>query len=93
MMKIFVWSQKMKISMTSLQLLLRWKNEQLGMFLKTWVKYSINLWKFPTGCKITEKRVNRGVGYDLEIPVQYRFTSDKKAVDWAEKNIKKALKV
>ena len=44
------------------------------------------------GCKVTGKRVNRGVGYDFEIPVQYRFIGAKKEVEWAEKNIKKVLK-
>ena len=33
------------------------------------------------GCKVTGKRVNRGVGYGLEIPVQYRFIGVKKAVE------------
>ena len=30
--------------------------------------------KCTIGCKVTGKRVNRGAGYGLEIPVQYRFT-------------------
>lgn len=42
-------------------------------------------------CKVTGKRVNRGAGYGLEIPVQYRFIGAKKAVEWAEKNIKKVF--
>ena len=37
------------------------------------------------GCKVTGKRVNRGAGYGLEIPVQYRFNGAKKAVELAEK--------
>ena len=43
------------------------------------------------GCKVTGKRVNRGAGYGLEIPVQYRFIDAEKAVEWAEKNIKKVF--
>ena len=43
------------------------------------------------GCKVTGKRVNRGAGYGFEIPVQYRFIGAKKAVKWAEKNIKKVF--
>ena len=31
------------------------------------------------GCKVTGKRVNRGVDYGLEIPVQCRFIRTKKA--------------
>ena len=33
------------------------------------------------GCKVTGKRVNRGVGCGLEIPVQYRFIGAEKAVE------------
>ena len=44
------------------------------------------------GCKVTGKRVNRGAGYGLEIPVRYRFIGAEKAVEWAKKNIKKFLK-
>ena len=33
-----------------------------------------------------------GAGYGLEIPVQYRFIGAEKAVEWAEKNIKKVFK-
>ena len=43
------------------------------------------------GCKVTGERVNRGAGCDLEIPVQYRFIGAEKAVEWAEKNIKKVF--
>ena len=43
------------------------------------------------GCKVTGKRVNRGAGYGLEIPVQYRFIGAEKAVEWAEKNKKKSF--
>ena len=38
-------------------------------------------------CKVIGKFVNRGAGYGLEIPVQYRFIGAEKAVEWAEKNI------
>ena len=43
-------------------------------------------------CKVAGKRVNRGAGYGLEIPVQYRFFDAKKAIEWAEKNIQKVFK-
>ena len=42
-------------------------------------------------CKVTGKRVNCGAGYGKEIPVQYRFIGAEKAVEWAEKNIKKVF--
>ena len=41
------------------------------------------------GCKVTGKRANRGVGYGLEIPVQYRFIGAEK--NEAEKNIKEVF--
>ena len=43
-------------------------------------------------CKVTGKRVKRGTGYGLEIPVLYRFIGAEKAVEQAEKNRKKFLK-
>ena len=46
---------------------------------------------FTIGWKVTGKLVNRGAGYGLEVPVQYRSFSAKKAVNWAEENIKKVF--
>ena len=43
--------------------------------------------------KVTGKRVNRGAGYGLEIPIVYELNRPEKAVDWGEKNIKKILHV
>ena len=40
-------------------------------------------------CKVTGKRVNRGAGYGLEIPVAYELIGRKKAVDWGEKTLRK----
>ena len=42
-------------------------------------------------CKVTGVRANRVAGYGLEIPVQYRFISAEKAVDWVEESIKKVF--
>ena len=39
------------------------------------------------GCKVTGKRVNRGAGFSLQIPVQYIFVGAEKAVEWTETNI------
>jgi len=44
-------------------------------------------------CKVTGKRVNRGAGYGLEIPVSYELVGAEKAVDWAEKKIKKIFEI
>ena len=35
------------------------------------------------------KRVNRGAGDGLEIPVEYKFFGDARAVSWADNQIKK----
>ena len=39
-------------------------------------------------CKVTGKRVNRGAGYGLKIPISYKFVGAGKAVDWVEKKKK-----
>ena len=38
------------------------------------------------------KRVNRGAGDGLEIPVEYKFFGDARATSWAENQMKKAEK-
>ena len=43
-------------------------------------------------CYIIGKRVNRGAGVGLEIPVRYKFFGDKRAVSWAENQVIKKLK-
>lgn len=42
-------------------------------------------------CRVTGKRVNRGAGYGLEIPVSYTLIGVEKAIDWAQKNIEKTF--
>ena len=39
-------------------------------------------------CKVIGNRINRGAGYRLEIPAQYKFFGLGKAVDWAEKIVR-----
>ena len=36
---------------------------------------------------VTGNRMNRGAGYDLEIPVEYVFNGNEKALQWAKKNL------
>ena len=36
---------------------------------------------------VTGKRINRGAGYGLEIPVEYVFNGNEKALQWAKKNL------
>ena len=33
------------------------------------------------------KRINRGVGYGLKIPVEYIFYGDGKAIQWAKRTL------
>ena len=40
-------------------------------------------------CKVTGKRVNRGAGYGLEIPVVYELIGTGKAVDWGKKTLRR----
>ena len=37
-------------------------------------------------CKVTGKRMKRGAGYGLEIPILYDLIGPEKAVDWGEKH-------
>ena len=34
---------------------------------------------------IKRKRINRGVGYGLEIPAEYMFYSNEKAIQWTKR--------
>ena len=36
---------------------------------------------------VTEKRINRGARYGLEILVEYEFNDNEKALQWAKKNL------
>ena len=38
-------------------------------------------------CEVTGKRVNRGGGYGLEIPVKNSFLGSNKAIKWIEKRV------
>ena len=38
-------------------------------------------------CRVTGKRVNRGGGFGLEVPVDYIFLGDKKAIKWLASRI------
>ena len=38
-------------------------------------------------CEVIGKRVNRGSGCGLEIPVKYTFLGPNKAIEWIEKRV------
>ena len=44
---------------------------------------SVYFRKFPS----SHARINRGIGLGLEVPVEYIFTGDKRAIDWVVKRI------
>ena len=41
--------------------------------------------------EVTGKRVNRGGGYGLEIPVKYTFLGPNKAIEWIEKRVTETI--
>ena len=42
-------------------------------------------------CTATGKHVNHGAGYRLKIPVNFKFLGPVKAIQWAEKSVKKVI--
>ena len=38
---------------------------------------------------ITGKRINRGAGYGLELPCEFKFQGDKYSCDWLKEKLKK----
>ena len=38
---------------------------------------------------VTGKRINRGGGYGLEVPCEYKFTGDKFSIAWLESKLDK----
>ena len=39
------------------------------------------------GVYVKGKRINRGVGYELEIPARYVFYGNEKAIGWAKRTL------
>ena len=39
------------------------------------------------------KRLNRGAGYDLEIPVIYTFSGHEKAIEWTKRTVQEGVKL
>ena len=57
-----------------------------------WSKLASMFLKVPNSCiraTVTGKRVNRGAGLGLEIPMDYTFYGDARVVLWLEKAFKK----
>ena len=47
----------------------------------------LSLPKYTISCEVTGKRVSRGGGFGLEIPVKYTFLGPNKAIEWIEKRV------
>ena len=74
---------------------IKFEDRIVGHVPKNLIKIMNRFTKIPScslRCKVTGKRVNRGAGYGLEIPVVYELIGSEKAVDWGG-NIKKILDV
>ena len=44
-------------------------------------------------CKVKGKRLNRGAGYGLEIPVSYTFNEHEKSIEWIKSKIQENIKL
>ena len=47
----------------------------------------LSLSNYTISCEVTGKRVNRGGGCGLEIPVKYTFLGPNKAIEWIEERV------
>ena len=53
-------------------------------------------WNLPNSklpCKMKGKKLNRGAGYDLEIPVVYTFNGHEKVIEWIKSKIQEEIKL
>ena len=59
-------------------------------------KFMYKFLKLPNSklsCKVKGKRLNRGVGHGLEIPVIYTFNEHEKAIEWIKTKIQEDIKL
>ena len=59
-------------------------------------KFVYRFFKFPNSklsCKVKGKRLYRGAGYGLEIPVIYTFNWHEKAIEWIKSKIQEDIKL
>ena len=60
-----------------------------------WSRVATKFLQFPNHqihVTVTRKRVNRGAGFGLEIPVNYIFYGNSRVIFWLEKNLNKLEK-
>ena len=61
------------------------KETLVGHTLRNISKFIYKFLKLPNSklsCKVKGKRLNRGAGHGLEIPVIYTFNGHEKAIEW-----------
>ena len=54
---------------------------------------SLKLPNSKRSCKVKGKRLNRGAGYGLEIPVIYTLNGHEKAFEWIKSKIQEDIKL
>ena len=73
------------------------QNETLvGHMPRNLSKFVYQFLKLPNSklsCKVKGKRLNRGAGYGLEIPVIYTFSGHEKAIEWIKRTVQEGVKL
>ena len=66
------------------------KETSIGHIPRNISKFVYKFLKLPNSkrsCKVKGKRLNRGAGYSLEIPVSYTFNGHEKGIEWIKSKI------
>ena len=66
------------------------KETLVGHMPRNISKFAYKFLKLPNSklsCKVKEKRLNRGAGYGLKIPVIYTFNGHENAIEWIKSKI------
>ena len=61
--------------------------------ISTFVCKFLKLPNSKISCKVKGKRLNRGAGYGLEIPLIYTFNGHEKAIEWTKSKIQEDIKL
>ena len=72
------------------------KETLVGHMPRNISKFVYKFLKLPNSklpCKLKGKRLNRGAGYGLEIPVIYTFSGHEKAIEWIKSKIQEDIKL
>ena len=66
--------------------MLLWHGQVLFYYLLMFKKF-LSLPNHSIKVCVKGKRINGGVGYELEIPSEYRFYGNEKAIQWAKRTL------